>query len=282
MACQGDNVKMLMWMLSWMLTMMVVAGLVPMKVLDDLPSGGYGNIQDTDGRMEEKMVLRMKPANYSGPHHLMDWRGKCFKHRDSKYEYVFCPFHNITQEDILAYYDAYKGVLGVWSDWEIQNNQFQAMNMVEGSPCANDTYRSTKVYLKCGKESELVSVTEPNKCRYQAVFMSPEVCGVNAMVVYPRLPTNLQVRWDQAVNDHSLGYITQKGYDKELRRIFTAAGLILSPEVLSTLKQKASVEKSKSCQSDLEAARARIIELEELLRVKQEVIRELHDARADM
>lgn len=30
------------------------------------------------------------------------------------------------------------------------------------------------------------------------------------MVVYPRLPTHLQVRWDRAEQDHSHDYITKK------------------------------------------------------------------------
>lgn len=44
---------------------------------------------------------------------------------------------------------------------------------------------------------------------------------------------------------------------------------------------QASVEKNKSCQGDLEAARARIMQLEEELKVKEEIIRELHGSGND-
>ncbi|XP_042893140.1 N-acetylglucosamine-1-phosphotransferase subunit gamma-like isoform X2 [Penaeus japonicus] len=222
----------------------------------------------------------MKPANVSGPDHLYHLEGKCFKHRDLKYEYVFCPYNNITQEDIQAFYEPYKGVLGIWLDWEINDNKFAAMRMVEGSSCGMHNHRSTKVEIVCGARSELVSVTEPEKCRYSAKFETPEVCGANAMVVYPRLSNELRHRWDVLETDKSTGDITEKGYQKELERIMMAAGYVVSPEVQSSLLEKASTEKKRSCKDELEEARQHIIELEEELKMKEEVIAEL-EGKAD-
>ncbi|XP_071521964.1 N-acetylglucosamine-1-phosphotransferase subunit gamma-like [Panulirus ornatus] len=255
--------------------------MVALKVINELPSNAYSNLQKFESKSEEKLQLRMKPANFSGPDHLKDLIGKCFKHRDSKYEYVFCPFQNITQEDIQAYYEPYKGVLGVWADWVIKDNRFEMMNMIEGSFCGNGMHRATKVTLHCGATSELVSVTEPDKCRYLAKFETPEVCGENAVVVYPRLPANLRQRWDDALLDEHNGFLTKKGYHKELERIFLAAGYYLSPDYLSSLLYKASAESSKTCQIELEEAKLRITELEEELRMKEEIILELEDGKRD-
>ncbi|XP_069174115.1 N-acetylglucosamine-1-phosphotransferase subunit gamma-like [Procambarus clarkii] len=251
------------------------AEMAPLKVINELPSSGYSNLQKLEPKQEEKLQLRMKPANFTGPHHLRDLVGRCFKYLDSKYEYVFCPFQNITQEDIQAYYEPYKGVLGVWADWYIEDNQFKVMNMIEGSPCGNGRHRSTKVTLLCGETLELVSVSEPDKCRYLAKFETPDVCGVNAMVVYPRLPVDLQARWDEAEQDLHNGVLTNKGYHKELERIFLAAGYYLSPHDRSSLLHKASTESSRNCKAELKKAKSRITELEEELKMKEEIILEL-------
>ncbi|XP_069961070.1 N-acetylglucosamine-1-phosphotransferase subunit gamma-like [Cherax quadricarinatus] len=250
------------------------AEMTSLKVINELPSSGYSNLQKLESKPDEKLQLRMKPANFSGPDHLRHLAGRCFKYQDSKYEYVFCPFQNITQEDIQAYYEPYKGILGVWADWVIEDNQFKKMNMIEGSLCGSGMHRSTKVILHCSATSELVSVTEPDKCRYTAKFETPDVCGKNAMAVYPRLPPELQTRWDDAEYDRHYGLLTKKGYQKELEKIFLAAGYYLSPEDRSSLVYKASTDSSKNCKAELMEAKSRINELEEELRMKEEMILE--------
>lgn len=249
--------------------------MVPMRVVNELPSTSYSSLQKLDTKAEEKLLARMKPANVSGPEHLHGLAGKCFTYRDAKYEYVLCPFSNITQEDIQVYYEPYKGILGVWSDWSIENNTFVAMNMIEGSRCGEDRQRSTKVKLSCGAHSELLEVTEPEKCRYLAKFKTPLVCGANAMVVYPRLPEDLQKEWDEVEQDKQDGYLTEKGYQKQLAAIFLKAGLYLSPEAKKSLLLKASDITDQNCKDALEAALQRASELEEDLKLKEDIIKEL-------
>ena len=45
----------------------------------------------------------------------------------------------------------------VWSDWTIANNNFVAMNMIEGSRCGEGTHRSTKVSNKLNEVSYIFS-----------------------------------------------------------------------------------------------------------------------------
>lgn len=260
------------------------SNMVPLKVVNELPSNGYSNLNGLDPKPESSLQLRMKPGNFSGPDHLKSLFGRCFKHRDPKYEYILCPYQNITQEDIQAYYEPYRGVLGVWLDWIIEDNKFVAWNMVEGSPCGTNRHRSTKVVLHCGASSELKSVTEPQKCRYLAEFETPEVCGENAMVVYPRLDPALQKQWDGALTDKRSGDLTEKGYYKEVERIFTSAGLLLPSSIKTSLMEKAKEESgsSQNCNIKLEEANMRIIELEEELRMKEEVIMELQEGRREL
>ncbi|XP_064102654.1 N-acetylglucosamine-1-phosphotransferase subunit gamma-like [Macrobrachium nipponense] len=149
----------------------ICSNMVPLKVVNELPSNGYSsNLNGLDPKPESSLQLRMKPGNFSGPDHLKSLLGRCFKHRDPKYEYILCPYQNITQEDIQAYYEPYRGVLGVWLDWIIEDNKFVAWNMIEGSPCGTNRHRSTKVVLHCGASSELKSVTEPEKCRGALIY----------------------------------------------------------------------------------------------------------------
>ncbi|MPC27587.1 N-acetylglucosamine-1-phosphotransferase subunit gamma [Portunus trituberculatus] len=209
----------------------------------------------------------MKPAKFSGPEHLQELFGKCFKYRDQKYEYVLCPFHNITQEDIQAYYEPYKGVLG-----------------------------------------------------YLAKFKTPLVCGINAMVVYPRLPESLQRQWDEVEQNRLDGYLTEKtatgrdahqyqvyhfagiagktgertekwwlrerrgqsfvynhGFEKQLQRIFVQAGFYLSPDIKKSLLYNVTGRADESCKAALDAALSRVSELEEELRLKEDIIKELEE-----
>ncbi|KAK8402867.1 hypothetical protein O3P69_000870 [Scylla paramamosain] len=253
--------------------------MVALRVINELPSAGYiyGNPQKSDTKHEEKLHLRMKPAKFSGPEHLQELSGKCFKYRDQKYEYVLCPFHNITQEDIQAYYEPYKGVLGVWSDWTIDNNKFVAMNMIEGSRCGEGTHRSTKVTLSCGAYSELIEVTEPEKCRYLAKFKTPLVCGINAMVVYPRLPESLQRQWDEVEQNWQDGYLTEKGFEKQLMTIFVEAGFYLSSDIKKSLLHNVTGKTDENCKAALDAALSRVSELEDELRLKEDIIKELEE-----
>ncbi|XP_047473233.1 N-acetylglucosamine-1-phosphotransferase subunit gamma-like [Penaeus chinensis] len=270
-----DKIAILHTFMCYAMTVGVRSEMVQLRVINEMPNNGYSNLNGLDAKTEERLQARMKPANVSGPDHLYHLEGKCFKYKDLKYEYMFCPFNNITQEDIQAFYEPYKGILGVWLDWEIRDNKFAAMRMVEGSSCGMHNHRTTKVEIVCGVRSELLSVSEPEKCRYLAKFMTPEVCGENAMVVYPRLSSELRHQWDALETDRSYGDITEKGYQKELDRIMMAAGYVVSPEVQSSLLEKASAEKKKSCRDELEEARQRISELEEELKMKEEIIVEL-------
>ncbi|XP_064102716.1 uncharacterized protein LOC135212894 [Macrobrachium nipponense] len=104
------------------------------------------------------------------------------------------------------------------------------------------------------------------------------------MVVYPRLDPALQKQWNGALTDKRNGDLTEKGYYKELEHIFTLAGLLLPSSIKTSLMDKAKEESGsfQNCNTKLEEANMRIIELEEEIRIKEEVIMELQEGKREL
>ena len=46
----------------------------------------------------------------------------------------------------------------------------------KGLRCWGGPDRSLVVYLECGPEDEILSVTEPAKCEYEMMFSTPAAC----------------------------------------------------------------------------------------------------------
>ncbi|XP_041061903.1 N-acetylglucosamine-1-phosphotransferase subunit gamma isoform X3 [Carcharodon carcharias] len=207
-------------LLLWLLLVIVSAG--KMKIVEEPNTYGLNNpFLSQVNRLQPKI----RPAAVSGPAHLHRLAGKCFSMTESAYKYEFCPFHNITQHEQTFRWNAYSGILGIWQEWEIENNTFVGMWMKEGDSCGTRN-RQTKVLLKCGPSHKLVQVSEPNTCIYYLSFETPLVCHPHSLLVYPNLKKELQNRWDQAEQSLYDGLITQQGYRKLLQAIFRDAGYL--------------------------------------------------------
>uniref|UniRef100_T1D230 Putative N-acetylglucosamine-1-phosphotransferase gamma n=1 Tax=Cupiennius salei TaxID=6928 RepID=T1D230_CUPSA len=141
------------------------------------------------------------------------------------YRYTFCPFQNFSQYELSSRWNAYHGVLGVWSHWDIKNNTFHSMVYNRGDQCG-DIERSVQVYLQCGQTEILINVSEPSKCHYSAIFQSKYLCHNDSLLVYPRLTIHLRRKWDQLLTEYKTGDITEKGYLSSLQKLFQSAGLL--------------------------------------------------------
>lgn len=121
-------------------------------------------------------------------------------------------------------WNPYKGVLGIWYEWEIIENKFKNLIFLNGDECGSVGRRSTKVILVCNSASsltEILRVSEPNTCKYEIELSSPFACETSnfiddtddyiwSMNVYPHMNTSLKLKWDQIYSEHTNGFITDK------------------------------------------------------------------------
>ncbi|XP_054721751.1 N-acetylglucosamine-1-phosphotransferase subunit gamma-like [Uloborus diversus] len=217
---------------------------VQMRIVKDTANYGYfGNNLGELGN-NNQLAAKVYPANFTGPKLFRKLIGKCYNLTGSRYRYELCPFQNITQYELSARWNAYQGILGIWNEWIIENNTFSSMVYSNGDQCG-DINRSVTVHLHCGYAEILSNVTEPRKCRYQAIFTTRYACHEDSLLVYPRLPAALQKEWDDLLTYFHYGDLTEIGYNEGLRKIFQQAGLI---EVTTTKPPESSTS---SVSSDL-------------------------------
>ncbi|KAJ6653897.1 hypothetical protein lerEdw1_007655 [Lerista edwardsae] len=220
-----------------MLKLLLAAGpaaAAKMKVVEEPNSFGLNNpFLPPSNRLQPKAA----PAPPSGPEHLLRLAGKCFDYVESMYKYEFCPFHNVTQHEQTFRWNAYSGILGIWQEWEIENNTFAGMWMRDGDSCEAKS-RQTKVLLVCGRSNKLAHVTEPSTCVYSLTFETPLVCHPHSLLVYPTLPEALRRKWDEAAQAHYDKLITEQGYNKRLREIFEEARFLKLTREPKTPKEK--------------------------------------------
>ncbi|XP_053132479.1 N-acetylglucosamine-1-phosphotransferase subunit gamma-like isoform X2 [Hemicordylus capensis] len=210
--------------LSLLLLLAGLAAAGKMKVVEEPNSFGLNNpFLPPSNRLQAKVA----PSPASGPEHLLRLAGKCFSYVESMYKYEFCPFHNVTQHEQTFRWNAYSGILGIWHEWEIENNTFVGMWMRHGDSCEARN-RQTKVLLVCGTSNRLAHVSEPSTCVYSLTFETPLVCHLHSLLVYPSLPEVLRRKWDEAEQLLYEELITQQGYKKRLREIFEEARFLKS------------------------------------------------------
>ncbi|OXB68857.1 hypothetical protein ASZ78_002272 [Callipepla squamata] len=150
----------------------VLASAAKMKIVEEPNTFGLNNpFLPQTNRLQPKMP----PSAISGPVHLFRLAGKCFSFVESTYKYEFCPFHNVTQHEQTFRWNAYSGILGIWHEWEIDNNTFVGMWMREGDSCETKS-RQTKGYKKILKEifeeAGLLKATEEKEAEKQNMKLS--------------------------------------------------------------------------------------------------------------
>lgn len=174
-----------------------------------------------------KLMARVKPSPVLGPPHLHVLAGKCFSLINNGYKYEFCPFHNVTQKEQTVRWNAFAGILGVWKEWVIANNTFEAMLFTNGDMCPGEKPRQTKVLLRCGEQNKVMSVVEPSICHYELRFETPLACPIDAFLVYPVLSPEGQKEWEQIEEALYREELTMQGYNKYRRVLFQKENLIL-------------------------------------------------------
>ncbi|XP_051969973.1 N-acetylglucosamine-1-phosphotransferase subunit gamma [Xyrauchen texanus] len=252
----------LKWCLVCLTALVVLSSGRKMKIVEEPNTFGLNNqFAAQSNRLQGKIT----PSPVSGPPHLYRLAGKCFNYIEATYKYVFCPFHNVTQHEQTFRWNAYSGILGIWHEWEIQNNTFTGMWMREGDSCGNKN-RQTKVLLVCGSSSKLSSVSEPQTCVYSLTFETPLVCHSQSLLVYPVLSEKLQKEWDEIEQTRYEELITDQGYNKLLKELFEEAGLMRKSQQQKSEQSTSLTHQSlDQCKQDFDKQKAEIERLRSIL-----------------
>jgi len=100
--------------------------------------------------------------------------GQCFSLTDNEYTYKMCPFDHCSQR---GKHGGSETRLGSWGSWTgPDDDKYSSMKFTGGQGCWNGPARSTTVYLQCGADNTITSVTEPNRCEYEMHFSTPAAC----------------------------------------------------------------------------------------------------------
>ncbi|KAF4522942.1 hypothetical protein B566_EDAN012637 [Ephemera danica] len=274
------------WIKIWVIKLSIVCcscgyGMtekIPIKIVDEPMNYEHGNVESNAAELvpvieaDTSWLSTVHPAYFTGPEQLKQLDGRCFSWNNSKYRYDFCPFHNITQQEISATWNPYHGVLGVWGEWSIRENKFLEMIYLQGDSCESGVgNRSVKVQLDCqeGILGNITEVSEPDRCLYRLTFSTQLVCHPHAMLVYPRLPREQQQAWDQLFSEHTRAEITDKGLELGLQQLFQTTEFFLSEEAKQKLRTAPKSRPSTShlarspCELQLERLRAELQTLQE-------------------
>uniref|UniRef100_A0A8C5FTF0 Glucosidase 2 subunit beta n=1 Tax=Gadus morhua TaxID=8049 RepID=A0A8C5FTF0_GADMO len=91
-----------------------------------------------------------------------------------RYIYRLCPFNRVSQKPKFGGSETNLGSWGSWSGSE--ENVYSQKKYDHGTGCWQGPNRSTTVKLTCGKETVVMSVSEPSRCEYLMEFTTPAVC----------------------------------------------------------------------------------------------------------
>ncbi|XP_056263800.1 glucosidase 2 subunit beta [Pseudoliparis swirei] len=99
---------------------------------------------------------------------------QCYELTTSEYIYRLCPFNRVTQKPKFGGSETNLGSWGQWAGPE--DNLYSVMKYDHGTGCWQGPNRSTTIKVTCGKDTVLVSTSEPSRCEYLMEFISPAVC----------------------------------------------------------------------------------------------------------
>ena len=125
-----------------------------------------------------------EPAAFSGPAVLKSLTQLCVSITSSSassnsWEYVICPFQNVTQREIVSYSSGFWGILGIWDGWErgVKPGGPGKLIYSDGTETGCGKRRKATVTLECNEMGySITGISEPVTCEYALTLHCPEAC----------------------------------------------------------------------------------------------------------
>jgi len=131
--------------------------------------------QLADIEREINRINEVIAKDYGPDDEFLALSGQCFEYTDNEYVYKMCPYESCSQRSKVG---GSETRLGSWVDWSgPENNKYGLMKFTGGQQCWNGPARSTMVYVHCGLDTQLTSVSEPNRCEYEMHLTTPAFCS---------------------------------------------------------------------------------------------------------
>ncbi len=125
---------------------------------------------------KEEKVEFIEPEDLYGPESLFFLNKKCFAKSFDRFDYLICPFQNISQTRVSGHVST---MLGTWGYWGDRATTYSEMNYINGKSCG-DTKMTTKVLLKCDHvgDFEILALHDQTYCTYIFELGLPISCDL--------------------------------------------------------------------------------------------------------
>ncbi|RNA13379.1 N-acetylglucosamine-1-phosphotransferase subunit gamma precursor [Brachionus plicatilis] len=214
----------------------------PIQYLNSLYTANHNQPKSDD---EIDLKPKFKPAEFSGPSFLAELKGQCFDYLSNNYKWFVCPYQNVTQFEQNLRWEPFKGIIGVWYEWEIIDEKFHSLLMLNGDECGINGPRQAKIFFICNQndtKTQVDEITEPHVCKYEIKIKTHLVCEKNydlfTMNVYAYLNDTLKLKWDNIYSQYQNKFITEKMYNISLKQIYQDGEFLRRPEDIKNLEIK--------------------------------------------
>ncbi|KAI8368154.1 glucosidase II beta subunit-like-domain-containing protein [Radiomyces spectabilis] len=133
-------------------------------------------IDDAERRLNE--INDELAKDYGPQREWLKLKDTCVEKNEGEYTYSVCihgAAHQKSNKDSmrthLGTFEAFVGPKGT-------DDYYREQSFTHGTRCWNGPERSVRAFIDCGAETEIIEVTEPEKCEYHFRMRSPAVCSM--------------------------------------------------------------------------------------------------------